>query len=139
MALYKDDTSLEQTDDAVFDVEHQPGETAAYSGIYGCVGCGREVVCADGKPLPSREDHEHSPSEGDFRWRLLVNADAEPKSDVDWTHKSIYRRCGHPACNCAAPSEGKFCSEYCHDAGRTLELSCNCGHAGCAAGFAHRS
>ena len=25
-----------------------------------------------------------------------------------------------------------YCSPYCKDAGDTMEISCNCGHAGCA-------
>jgi hypothetical protein len=25
-----------------------------------------------------------------------------------------------------------YCSTYCHDAGGTMEISCNCGHAGCS-------
>lgn len=42
------------------------------------------------------------------------------------------KKCAHPACNCPAASDSKYCSEYCHDAGTTLELSCNCRHPGCA-------
>jgi hypothetical protein len=43
------------------------------------------------------------------------------------------QKCAHPACNCKATKDSKYCSEYCHDAGGSLELACNCGHAGCAA------
>jgi hypothetical protein len=28
----------------------------------------------------------------------------------------------------------KYCSEACHDAGGMMEISCNCGHTGCAVG-----
>lgn len=42
------------------------------------------------------------------------------------------KKCAHPACNCEAPKDSKYCSQYCQDAGGTLELACNCGHAGCA-------
>jgi metallothionein len=42
------------------------------------------------------------------------------------------KKCAHPACNCPAARDGAYCSQYCKDAGDTLELSCNCGHAGCA-------
>jgi hypothetical protein len=42
------------------------------------------------------------------------------------------KKCAHPACNCMARSDDKYCSQYCHDAGSTMELSCNCGHAGCS-------
>ena len=42
------------------------------------------------------------------------------------------KKCAHPACNCNAPADSKYCSQYCHDARGTTELTCNCGHAGCA-------
>lgn len=42
------------------------------------------------------------------------------------------KKCAHPACSCTAPEGEKYCSTYCHDAGSTLEINCNCGHAGCA-------
>lgn len=47
-------------------------------------------------------------------------------------------KCGHPACNCAVGEDGKYCSEYCHDAGDLLELACGCGHPGCADEMTHR-
>jgi hypothetical protein len=46
--------------------------------------------------------------------------------------------CAHPACNCMVDKDDKYCSTYCKDAGNTLELSCNCGHAGCADEMTHR-
>lgn len=42
------------------------------------------------------------------------------------------RKCKHPACNCRVDKGTKYCSQYCEDAGGTIELSCNCRHAGCA-------
>ena len=42
------------------------------------------------------------------------------------------QKCAHPACNCKAAADSKYCSTYCHDARNTIELSCNCGHPGCA-------
>lgn len=41
-------------------------------------------------------------------------------------------KCAHPSCNCSAADGSKYCSQYCKDAGNTMELSCNCGHEGCA-------
>jgi hypothetical protein len=41
-------------------------------------------------------------------------------------------KCAHPACSCPAPEGEKYCSTYCHDAGKLTELACNCGHRGCA-------
>ncbi len=42
-------------------------------------------------------------------------------------------KCGHTSCDCPAPGDGKYCSEYCenaHKAGVT-EIGCGCEHAGC--------
>ena len=39
--------------------------------------------------------------------------------------------CEHRGCNCAPRENSKYCSQYCEDAGDTLELACGCGHAGC--------
>ena len=47
-------------------------------------------------------------------------------------------KCAHPACNCRAPEGEKYCSTYCHDAGDTVELACNCGHPGCAEEMTHK-
>jgi hypothetical protein len=44
------------------------------------------------------------------------------------------KKCAHPSCECRAEEGSKYCSQYCKDAGGTMELSCNCGHAGCALG-----
>jgi hypothetical protein len=41
-------------------------------------------------------------------------------------------KCAHPACNCTPKKDSKYCSQYCEDAKETVELSCNCGHGGCA-------
>lgn len=46
------------------------------------------------------------------------------------------KKCGHPSCNCAVADNETYCSQYCKDAGDTLEISCNCAHAGCAIGEA---
>jgi hypothetical protein len=48
------------------------------------------------------------------------------------------KKCGHPACNCTVANGNRYCSQYCHDAGSSLELSCNCGHKGCAEELTHR-
>jgi hypothetical protein len=42
------------------------------------------------------------------------------------------KKCAHPSCSCMARSDSKYCSQYCEDAGKTTEISCNCGHAGCS-------
>ena len=42
------------------------------------------------------------------------------------------KKCAHPACNCEVDADNKYCSQYCDDAADTTEISCNCGHGGCA-------
>ena len=42
------------------------------------------------------------------------------------------KKCAHPACTCLVEKDGKYCSQYCEDAGGTMEISCNCGHTGCS-------
>ncbi len=42
------------------------------------------------------------------------------------------KKCAHPSCNCIVEKGKKFCSDYCHDARGTMELSCNCRHPQCA-------
>ncbi|HEV2301367.1 MAG TPA: hypothetical protein VGR91_07335 [Stellaceae bacterium] len=79
MALYKYSTYLGQADDAVFDSSHKPGETPPRSGIYRCMGCGREAVAEENKELPPQNHHQHGPSQGTIRWRLIVYADHRPK------------------------------------------------------------
>lgn len=37
-----------------------------------------------------------------------------------------------------APKDSKYCSEYCHDSGDRVEISCNCGHPGCSDEMAHK-
>ena len=40
--------------------------------------------------------------------------------------------CAHPSCNCLVKEGEKYCSQYCDDAGDTIEISCNCEHPGCS-------
>jgi len=42
------------------------------------------------------------------------------------------KECAHSACGCLAGSGGDYCSESCKDAGKLTEISCKCGHPGCA-------
>jgi hypothetical protein len=42
------------------------------------------------------------------------------------------KKCAHPACSCVAREGSKYCSQYCQDSGGTMEISCGCGHKGCA-------
>ena len=46
-------------------------------------------------------------------------------------HQRNQEFCAHTGCNCTRREGSKYCSQYCEDAGTTLELACNCQHAGC--------
>ena len=55
MAIYKyDDYVRKNATDPAFDGEHRPGATAPLSGIYRCVGCGREDISKEGIRSPRR-------------------------------------------------------------------------------------
>jgi hypothetical protein len=44
-------------------------------------------------------------------------------------------KCAHPACRCQVPRDGRFgkyCSENCREKAGMNELTCQCGHPGCA-------
>lgn len=47
-------------------------------------------------------------------------------------------KCAHPACNCTAAPDSKYCGAYCEDAKDITELACDCGHPGCAEKMAPR-
>ena len=79
MALYKHGNYLTQSQDAAFDQVHPPGGQTPHSGIYRCIGCGREVVSEYPKPLPPQNHHQHTPHQGAIRWQMIVYADHEPK------------------------------------------------------------
>jgi hypothetical protein len=79
MASYKYGTYLVQNNSEEFDKEHSPGVAAPFSGIYRCMGCGREVASNATQPLPPQNNHQHSDNQGAIRWRLIVFADHNPK------------------------------------------------------------
>jgi hypothetical protein len=79
MALYKDGKYLTQSQDAAFDKDYKPGEAVPHSGIYRCMGCGREAACNQGQPMPPQNHHQHTQNQGAIRWRLIVYADHQAK------------------------------------------------------------
>jgi hypothetical protein len=79
MALYKYPQYLTQSQDASFDVEHRPGGIPPHSGIYRCMGCGREIVAEEARQFPPQNHHAHTPAQGAIRWRMIVYADHNPK------------------------------------------------------------
>lgn len=79
MAVYKHVSFLTKSDHQAFDADHNPGTVTPYSGVYRCMGCGREIVSETARPFPPQNHHQHAQSQGAIRWRLIVYADHEPK------------------------------------------------------------
>ena len=44
---------------------------------------------------------------------------------------SDVKKCGNPACSCAAAKGEDYCSTHCEGSKETTEIMCRCGHAGC--------
>lgn len=74
MALYKNPAVLSQSNHAAFDQVNVPGSTTPHSGIYRCVGCGKEIAANEGTPMPPQNHHQHSVAQGTIRWQLIVYA-----------------------------------------------------------------
>jgi hypothetical protein len=79
MALYKHGNYLTQSNDTAFDVEHKPGQTPPHSGIYRCMGCGREIVAEEAKSFPPQNHHQHTANQGTIRWKMIAYADHKAK------------------------------------------------------------
>ncbi len=79
MALYKYSDNLIYSNNRAFDKISNPGHPAPFSGIYKCVGCGKEIPSIAGHPLPSQNHHEHTSSQETIRWKLIVYADHQGK------------------------------------------------------------
>jgi hypothetical protein len=72
MAFYKDNSVLTSSNHQAFDTIHHAGEQTLYSGIYKCVGCGHEVTSVQNHTLPPQNHHQHTPAQGNIRWKLIV-------------------------------------------------------------------
>lgn len=79
MARYKYGPCVEWSGRTEFDVDHLPDASTPVSGVYRCGGCGREEASRSGEPLPPRDHHRHTRSQGLIRWKLIVAADHTPK------------------------------------------------------------
>lgn len=79
MALYKYGQYITKSEDASFDAIHKPGQAPPHSGIYRCLGCGREVVAEQNRQLPPQNHHQHTTEQGDVRWQMIVYADHREK------------------------------------------------------------
>ena len=72
MVLYKYLQFFAKSDDPEFDKVHTAGSVPPHSGIYRCEGCGHEVVAERARTLPPQNHHQHQPSQGAIRWRLIA-------------------------------------------------------------------
>lgn len=79
MALYKYRQYVSTSDSNAFDGSYHPGTPAPHSGIYRCLGCGREDVSTYRKPLPPQNHHQHTQAQGAILWRMVAWADHNPK------------------------------------------------------------
>lgn len=69
---YKYSQFISQNDSDEFDALHRPGQQVPHSGIYRCEGCGSAIASNITDPFPPQNHHQHGPSQGDIRWRLIV-------------------------------------------------------------------
>jgi hypothetical protein len=79
MARFKYAGCIERSDRLEFDIDLAPDALTPVSGVYRCKGCGREEASRAGAPLPPRDHHRHTRSQGLIRWTLIVAADPTPK------------------------------------------------------------
>ena len=79
MAGYKYPQFLSKWDSEEFDKIYSPGMKIAWSGIYRCDNCGREIVHTVDKPLPPQNHHQHTVAQGAIKWRLIVTDSPDPK------------------------------------------------------------
>jgi hypothetical protein len=80
MAIYKHANYFTKSNELTFDNQHLPGSPTPFSGVYRCLGCGREIVSEEHKPFPPQNHHQHTANQGPIRWRLIVFADHRPKA-----------------------------------------------------------
>lgn len=80
MATYKYPNYIQHLDHDAFDKQYHPGIITPSSGIYRCMGCGREDVSTQGHPLLPQNHHQHTVAQGPILWRLIVFADLNPNA-----------------------------------------------------------
>ncbi len=76
MSWYTKDSVIDEAaDDKIWwQTTYMPGEQVPKSGIYRCLGCGREVCSNKDDPFPPQNHHQHSTEQGRIRWRLNVSS-----------------------------------------------------------------
>ena len=56
---------------------YKPKDTVPVSGIFRCIGCGREITSNEGDPFPPQNHHQHTTLQGDIRWKLNVRTNTK--------------------------------------------------------------
>lgn len=74
MAESKYKSLILQATGTEYDLVHAPGSKTSLSGIYRCRACGATVVGERDRKLPPQNHHQHSPSQGQISWQLLVKS-----------------------------------------------------------------
>lgn len=72
MPTFKYASEFVRMNGPAFDTLHKPGDRVPLSGIYKCTGCGDEVCCNKGDPLPPQNRHQHTSAFIPIRWRLVT-------------------------------------------------------------------
>lgn len=74
MSWYIDSSVLKeaQPDKEWWTNSYDPGNEVPVSGIYRCIGCGKEITSNHGDPFPPQNHHQHSHDQGPIKWKLNV-------------------------------------------------------------------
>jgi hypothetical protein len=57
--------------------EYGPADKVPVSGIYRCIGCKREVTSNTGDPFPPQNHHQHTPEQGEIKWKLNIRTNTK--------------------------------------------------------------
>lgn len=79
MAWYIDSSKLTKSDGNKewWKTTYKPGDEVPVSGIYRCLGCGKEVTCNDPDCFPPQNHHQHTAAQGTIRWKLNVRTNTK--------------------------------------------------------------
>ncbi|MEO7559221.1 MAG: hypothetical protein ABIT23_03070 [Nitrosospira sp.] len=71
MAHYQNASFLIQSQHIKFDKKYPHGAAVPDAGIYRCMGCGHEILIAEGQ-APKQNQHQHAFEFGPVCWELIV-------------------------------------------------------------------
>lgn len=54
-----------------------PGDEVPTSGIYLCLGCGKEITSNHADKFPPQNHHQHTAAQGKIRWQLNVRTNTK--------------------------------------------------------------